>query len=154
MQAKQTRLELYGKRNWPASTLAIHSPRAEGWWEVCHPSRSLTRQPLAPTWTAAVGATRLPDGRLLHIQRNRTALVLVPPGQDALALVPGGEHQWTARSVSATVTFEYDRDRMPARLTGTVVAARGPSVAGWRPADIYRQVLVEVREAVGAGALV
>jgi hypothetical protein len=42
--------------------------------------------------------------------------VLVAPGQDALALVPASEHQWTARSVSATVTFEYDRDPTPARL--------------------------------------
>jgi len=33
-----------------------------------------------------------------------------------LALVPAGERQWTARSVSATVAFEYGRGPMPGRL--------------------------------------
>ncbi|HZD68839.1 MAG TPA: hypothetical protein VFA45_07960 [Actinomycetes bacterium] len=34
------------------------------------------------------GSYWLPDGRLLHIQRDHDTLALVAPGQDALTLVP------------------------------------------------------------------
>jgi len=90
--------------------------RAEGWREVL-PQVPQPRQATAGAdLDRYCGRYRLPDGRLLHIQREQDTLVLVPPGQDALVLVPAGERRWTARSVSATVTFEYDRDPMPARL--------------------------------------
>jgi CubicO group peptidase (beta-lactamase class C family) len=90
--------------------------RAEGWREVL-PQAPQPRQATADAdLDRCSGSYRLPDGRRLHIQREHDTLVLVPPGQDALALVPAGQHQWTARSLRATVTFEYDRDPVPARL--------------------------------------
>ena len=62
------------------------------------------------------GRYELPDGRLLRIERKADGLVLVPPGQDAILLFPAGEDRWSARSVSATVSFAYDRDPAPASL--------------------------------------
>jgi CubicO group peptidase (beta-lactamase class C family) len=90
--------------------------RAEGWREV-PPHEPRPRQASAGVdLDRCSGSYRLPDGRLLHIKRDEDTLVLVPPGQDQLALAPAGEHQWTARSLNATVTFEYDGDPTPARL--------------------------------------
>jgi CubicO group peptidase (beta-lactamase class C family) len=90
--------------------------RAEGWREVLQHEPQPRQATADAELDRCSGSYRLPDGRLLHIQREQDTLVLVAPGQDALALVPAGEHQWTARSVSATVAFEYDRDPAPARL--------------------------------------
>jgi CubicO group peptidase (beta-lactamase class C family) len=90
--------------------------RVEGWREVLPQVPQPGQADAGADLDRYCGRYRLADGRLLHVQREQDTLVLVPPGQDALALLPAGEHQWTARSVSATVTFEHDRDPMPARL--------------------------------------
>jgi CubicO group peptidase (beta-lactamase class C family) len=90
--------------------------RAEGWREVL-PQVPQPRQADADAeLDRCCGRYTLPDGRLLRIERETDDLLLIPPGQDAIPLFPAGEHHWSARSVSATVTFTYDRDPTPARL--------------------------------------
>jgi CubicO group peptidase (beta-lactamase class C family) len=114
--------------------------RTEGWQEV------LPRAPQPHQIAAGAdidadadldrcrGHYRLPDGRLLKVERDGHRLVLVVPGQDPLTLIPTGDHQWAARSVSATIIFADDHDRTPASL---LLHQEAPSVediqAEWVP---------------------
>lgn len=104
----------YGGVLIPAVVEAV--ARAEGWREVLPRVPQPRQADAGAELDRCGGRYRLPDDRVLRIERDGDSLVLVPPGQDAIALVPVGEHRWSAESVSATVTFAYDRDPIPAGL--------------------------------------
>jgi CubicO group peptidase (beta-lactamase class C family) len=93
--------------------------RAEGWQEVLTQAPTPRQAAVGVAGEADLdrwrGRYRLPDGRVLEVDRDGDRLLLATSGQDPLVLVPTGDHGWAAQAVSATVTFTDD-DPAPARL--------------------------------------
>jgi hypothetical protein len=90
--------------------------RAEGWRDILPPPPRDSGADAGEELDRCCGSYRLPDGRLFRIERKADSLLLVPPGQHAIPLLPTGEHHWSPRSVSATVTFVDEDGPTPARL--------------------------------------
>jgi CubicO group peptidase (beta-lactamase class C family) len=62
------------------------------------------------------GLYRLGDGRALRVERSAAGLLLVPPGQDPLELMPAGGDAWFARAAKVRVVFDPGEDGRPERM--------------------------------------
>jgi CubicO group peptidase (beta-lactamase class C family) len=63
-----------------------------------------------------LGLYRLDDGQALRIERGAAGLVLVPPRQDPIELLPADGDEWFARAAKVRVVFDPGEDGRAERL--------------------------------------
>jgi hypothetical protein len=63
-----------------------------------------------------VGLYQLGDGQALRIEHGPAGLLLVPPGQDPIKLLPAGGDEWFARAAKVRVVFDPGEDGRAERL--------------------------------------
>ncbi len=63
-----------------------------------------------------VGLYQLGDGQALRIEHGPAGLLLVPPGQDPIELLPAGGDEWFAQAAKVRVVFDPGEDGRAERL--------------------------------------